>query len=68
MFLFNKIGEQEDGTGSSWKQGGGGRAEEGKMAQTMYTHVSKCKNNKRKKKSKNICEHIYISLFILKQL
>jgi hypothetical protein len=50
MFLFNKIGEQEDGTGSSWKQGGGGRAEEGKMAQTMYTHVSKCKNNKKKEK------------------
>jgi hypothetical protein len=45
-----------------------GGQEEGKMAQTMYTHVSKCKNNKRKKKSKNICEHIYISLFILKQL
>jgi hypothetical protein len=41
-FLFNKIGEQGGRTGSAWKQGGRGR-------QTMYTHVSKCKNNKMKK-------------------
>jgi hypothetical protein len=39
-YLFNKIGEQESGTGSAQKEGGG--------AQTMYTHVSKCKNNKMK--------------------
>jgi hypothetical protein len=47
-FFFNKIGEQEDGTGSTKK---GGR-----VAQTMYTHVSKCENDKIKvrKKKKNI--------------
>jgi hypothetical protein len=37
--LFNKIGEEEGGTGSSWKWGG-------QVAQTMCTHVSKCKNDK----------------------
>jgi hypothetical protein len=37
-FLFNKIGE-EGRTGYAWKWGRG-------VAQTMYTHVSKCKNNK----------------------
>jgi hypothetical protein len=36
-FLFNKIGEQEDGTGSAWKR------RRGEVAQAMYTHVSKCK-------------------------
>jgi hypothetical protein len=41
-FLFNKIREQEGRTGSTWKEGG-------EVAQTMYTHVSKCKNNKKKK-------------------
>jgi hypothetical protein len=46
-FLFNKIGEQEGGTGSAWKQGG----EWGEVAQTMYTHVSTCKNNKWKEKN-----------------
>jgi hypothetical protein len=40
--LFNKIGEQEGGTVSARKQRG--RRE----AQTMYTHVSKCKNDKQK--------------------
>jgi hypothetical protein len=34
-YLFNKTGEQEGGTGSVWKWWGG----EGKVAQTMYTHV-----------------------------
>jgi hypothetical protein len=42
-FLFNKIEEQEGGTGSAWKG-------EGEMAQTVYTHVSKCKNDKTKKR------------------
>jgi hypothetical protein len=37
FFLFNKVGEQEGGTGSTWLRGGG------------YTHVSKCKNDKRRK-------------------
>jgi hypothetical protein len=41
-FLFNKIGEQESGTGSAWKLGG----------QIIYTHVSKCKNDKIKLKLK----------------
>jgi hypothetical protein len=39
-YLFNKIGEQEGGIGSAWKREGG------EVAQTMYTHVSKCKNDK----------------------
>jgi hypothetical protein len=43
-FLFNKIREQEGGTGST-KWGG---------AQTMYTHVSKCKKDKRKGKKMNL--------------
>jgi hypothetical protein len=38
-FLFNKIREEEGRTVSAWK---GGMS----MAQTMYTHVSKCKNGK----------------------
>jgi hypothetical protein len=37
-FLFKKIRKQLGGTGSAWKWGKG--------AQTMNTHVSKCKNNK----------------------
>jgi hypothetical protein len=40
-FLFNKIGEQEDGSCSAQKWGCGGQ-----VAQTMYTNVSKSKNNK----------------------
>jgi hypothetical protein len=39
-FLFNKIQEQEGGTRSATKHGG---------RQTMYTQVSKCKNDKIKK-------------------
>jgi hypothetical protein len=38
-FLFYRV--QEVGTGFAWKQGS--RRE---VAQTMYTHVSKCKNYK----------------------
>jgi hypothetical protein len=45
IFLFNKIGEQEGRTGSAWKW------ERGEVAQTMYKHVRKCKNNKIKKKN-----------------
>jgi hypothetical protein len=43
-FPFNKIGEQGGGTG--WGA---------EMAQTMYTHMSKCKNDKMviKKKAEN---------------
>jgi hypothetical protein len=50
--LLNKIGEQEGGTGSARRQGGGGgrrEKKEGEVAQIMYTHVSKCKNNKIRK-------------------
>jgi hypothetical protein len=45
-FLFNKIGQD-----SAWKQGSGGRGNwgwGGKMAQTMYTYMSKWINNKNK--------------------
>jgi hypothetical protein len=48
-FLFYKIRKQEGGTGSFQKHGGGGVGRSGEVAQTMYTHVSKCKNDKRKK-------------------
>jgi hypothetical protein len=55
MFLFNKIGEQEGGTGSTQKGAGGRECLcEGRhcmAAQTAYTHVSKCKNDKIKKNS-----------------
>jgi hypothetical protein len=44
-FLFNKIREQEGRISSAWKWGGQGRD----VAQTMFTHVSKCKNDKIKK-------------------
>jgi hypothetical protein len=44
-FLFNKIRQQEGGTGSAQKLGGRGRGKR-EVAQTMYTHVSKCKNDK----------------------
>jgi hypothetical protein len=47
-FLSNKIGEQEGRTSSAWKWGEeGGRR--GELAKTMYTHVSKCKNENFKK-------------------
>jgi hypothetical protein len=43
-FLFNKIREQEDRTGSAWKWGkpvgGGGGG-------PMYTHLSKCRTIKK---------------------
>jgi hypothetical protein len=40
-FLFNKIGEQE---GEQILPGSWGK--EGVVAETMYTHVSSCKNDK----------------------
>jgi hypothetical protein len=43
------MGEQEGRTGSAQKQGEG--EEEGQVAQTMYTHVSKCINDKIKEKN-----------------
>jgi hypothetical protein len=48
--LFNKIGEQEGGTGFAWKW-----VEE--EVQIMYTHVSKCKKDKIKLK-KEIVKHL----------
>jgi hypothetical protein len=42
--LFNKIREKEGGTGSAQKW----------MAQTMYTHANKCKNDKTKGKKKEV--------------
>jgi hypothetical protein len=57
-YLFKKIREQEDGTGSARKGEG--------VAQTMYTHVSKCKNDKIKKfKLKNV-SFFSLSLFKVK--
>jgi hypothetical protein len=56
MFVFNKIGEQEGRTGSAQKQGGWWQ-----VAQTMPTHMSKCKNDKTKKifliEKKRKCHH-----------
>jgi hypothetical protein len=46
-FLFNKIGEPQGRTGSAQKQWG-----EGRVTQTMYTQVNKCKNNKIKEREK----------------
>jgi hypothetical protein len=50
-FFFNKIGEQEDRTGSAQRRGEGG---EGEVAQIMYTQVSTCKNDKIKLKKKKL--------------
>jgi hypothetical protein len=44
-FPFNKIREEEGETDSAWKGWG-------EVAQTMYTHVSKCKNDKIKGKKR----------------
>jgi hypothetical protein len=43
-FVFNKIGEQE-----GILSGGGGM---GEVAQILYMHVSKCKNDKNQRKNK----------------
>jgi hypothetical protein len=43
FFFFYKTGEQEGGTVSAQRQEVGGGVE---VAQIMYTHVSKCKNEK----------------------
>jgi hypothetical protein len=55
-FLFNKI-RQEGRTGSARKQGVGGNGRGGgEVAQTIYAHVSKCKNNKiKREKKKKVC-------------
>jgi hypothetical protein len=55
MFLSNKIGEEEGGSGSTWKRGWwgiekGGKGSETEMNQTMYTHMNICINNKKRKK------------------
>jgi hypothetical protein len=47
-FLFNKIGEEGGETGSAQKIGW----LEKWVAQTMYTHVSKCKNDEIKERKK----------------
>jgi hypothetical protein len=48
-FLFNKI--EDCGAGPAWKLEFGGMGSEGEVAPTMYTHVSKCKNDKIKGKT-----------------
>jgi hypothetical protein len=53
-FLFNKI--KEERTGSAWKRAVGGDVEVwGQVAQTKYTHVNECKNNKIKEEKKREC-------------
>jgi hypothetical protein len=53
-FLFNKIREQEGRTGSAWKCGvAAGVVGTKQWDQTVYTHVSKCKNDKIKTKQIN---------------
>jgi hypothetical protein len=51
-FLFNNRAKQV--LPETW--GGGGRRS-GKVTQTMYTHVSKCKNDKIKERKKR--NHLY---------
>jgi hypothetical protein len=58
-FLFNKIREEEGGTGSAWKgrrweEGGGGRREE--VAKTIYICINKCKNDKTKERKNCLCD------------
>jgi hypothetical protein len=48
MFSLQQIGEVECRKGFTYKWLGGG------VAQTTYTHVSKCKNDKIKRKKKKI--------------
>jgi hypothetical protein len=55
-FFFQKIGEQEGGTGCAWGQGWGGV----EVAQIMYTYVSNCKNDKIK-----IRKHIYFEVKVI---
>jgi hypothetical protein len=40
LSLMFSLQQNEGKTGSAWKQGG--------MAQTMFTHMNKCKNNLKK--------------------
>jgi hypothetical protein len=53
-FLFKKIREEGE-IGSAQKVGGVGSGRRGKVTQTMYIHVTKCKNvriKERKSKKK----------------
>jgi hypothetical protein len=49
---------KESRTGSAQKQGGRMEDGRGEVAQIMYTHVSKCKNNKIKGKRKKFFENL----------
>jgi hypothetical protein len=52
-FLFNKIRIQETrGQKRFCPSAGGQKGEEGKVVQPMYTHLSKCKNDKIKNENK----------------
>jgi hypothetical protein len=46
FFLFNKIVEEEGETCSARKWEVGRERRRGEVVQTMYTYVSKCKNDK----------------------
>jgi uncharacterized phage-associated protein len=45
MFSLQQNQRRQRGTGSAWEV-------RGEVTQTMYTHISKCKNNKIKEESK----------------
>jgi hypothetical protein len=51
-FLYYKIGKQEGRKGSARKR------EQGEVAQTMCTPVSKCKNDKTRKKIEIVYENL----------
>jgi hypothetical protein len=59
MFFFNKIGEQEGRTGSAWKRGVGSV---GGVAQTVYTHIGKCKKYKILKEEKKIGRFLHVEI------
>jgi hypothetical protein len=60
FFLFNKIPERKGRTGSAL---GGGWS--GVVAQTMYTHVNKCINDKIKER-KTLLEALFFIFLIFK--
>jgi hypothetical protein len=52
LFSLQQNQIQENRIGSAQQQGAGGGGGAVEVAQTMYTHVSKCKNDKIFKKNK----------------
>jgi hypothetical protein len=59
--LENKRAEQpswKNGGVEDWEKGGGLQGVGGEVAQTMYTHMNKCKNNFKKLTQKKIKDAI----------